>query len=55
MNVCRCSTGENGFKDHEIIFVEPFYGGSHKQLIDTLHRCKIYIVLLTTYNIFTSF
>lgn len=24
----------------EVIFVEPFYGGSHKQLVDTLRKCK---------------
>lgn len=35
---CHISDSENT----NLIFIEPFYGGSHKQLIDTL-RERMYI------------
>lgn len=41
MNVRTCNMGVHEIEECELIFVEPFYGGSHKQLIDTLQRCKI--------------
>jgi hypothetical protein len=35
-NTNESRAGSNSMKEGTVLLLEPFYGGSHKQLIDTL-------------------